>query len=215
MKNKYVYIILIFLVSAFLCNAQELITGDAFLSQVSDHFRTIMDYSATIEIRDVDSGELKLQGTVFYKRPNLLRINFSGGRVFVSNEERMLYYTPSHSFVLKQTLNQNSETPDEIEVIKGLEYLDNSYSASFVESLEMMPLEEGSSEMVYKLNLFSSFARFKEIEVSINSNMMIRRIITNTIIIDYKNIQVNTNILEQNFDYIPPSSVTVIEDFLY
>jgi outer membrane lipoprotein-sorting protein len=210
--KKY-FIIIIYLISTFLCYSQDLITGDAFLTQVSEHFTTIMDYRATIEIRDAVTGDLKMTGTVIYKRPDLLRIDFSRGQVFVSNSEGMLFYTPEYSFVLKQDIEQtNTEVA---EIVKGLDYLENTYSASFVDSPEMMPLEENSEEMVYKLNLFSSFARFREIEVSINSNMMIRRIITNTIIVDYKNIQINTNLLKQQFDYIPPSSAVIVQNFLY
>ena len=213
MKRNCFFIIIIFLISVSLCNAQEFITGNTFFSQVSDNFSTIMDYRATIEIRDTESGDLKMQGTVIYKRPNLLRIDFSGGQVFISNNEKMLCYIPAYSFVLEQEFKQDNQII--IETSKGLDYLDNNYSASFVESPNMVPLEEGSSEMVYKLNLFSSHARFRELEVSIDSNMMIRRIITNTIIIEYKNIQINTNLVTQQFNYIPPSSVTVVEDFLY
>ncbi len=213
MKRNCFFIIIVFLISVSLCNAQELITGNAFFSQVSDNFSTIMDYRATIEIRDAESGDLKMQGTVIYKRPNLLRIDFTGGQVFISDNERMLCYIPTYSFILEQEFKQDNQTI--IDTSKGLDYLDNNYSASFVESPEMVPLEEGSTEMVYKLNLFSSRARFRELEVSIDSNMMIRRIITITIIIEYKNIQINTNLAAQQFNYIPPSSVSVVEDFLY
>lgn len=211
MKIKFLTIL--YIISALFCNAQDLITGDDFLSQASEYFTTISDYRAEIEIRDVLSGELKMRGTVIYKKPNLLRIDFSGGQVFVSNGERMLFYAPEYSFVLNQEI-EHSNT-DLSEIIKGLDYLENTYSASFVESPEMLPIDEDSEELVYKLNLFSSFARFREIELSINSNMMIRRMKTNTIIVDYKNIQINTNLLKQQFNYIPPSSATIIQDFLY
>ncbi len=214
MKSKWLFLILIFLVSSSIVNAQDTGNADAFFSQVSANFGSIRDYQANIQIRGASSGNLIMEGTVIYRRPIFLRIDFTGGQVFVANNEKVIWYIPSYSFILEQELYPKSDSSlQSLASSKGLNYLRNRYSASFTNGPNMVPLDAGSGELVYKLRLSSG--RSRTIEISINSHMMIRRIVTGSYIVDYTNIQINTNIASEQFDYTPPSNANVYENFLY
>jgi outer membrane lipoprotein-sorting protein len=213
MKRKCLFLILIFFISASLVNAQDTSSADAFFSQVSANFGSIRDYQANIQIRSAGSGNLIMEGTVIYRRPIFLKIDFTGGQVFVANNEKVIWYVPSYSFILEQELYPKSDSSlQSLASSKGLNYLRNHYSTSFVSGPDMTPLDNGSGELVYKLRLFSGG---RTIEISINSHMMIRRIVTGSYIVDYTNIQINTNIASEQFDYTPPSNANVYENFLY
>ncbi len=214
MRKNCLFIILIIFISIFVCNAQDTVSADSFFSQVSANFGAIRDYTATIQIRSANSGDLIMEGTVIYRRPVFLRIDFTGGQVFVANNEKIAWYIPSYSFILEQEINSKSDaTLEGLASAKGLNYL-SAYSASFPEGPDMVSLQSGSGELVYKLSLLSS-SGYRSIELAINSNMMIRRIKTSSYIVDYTNIQINTNIAKAQFDYTLPSNANVYENFLY
>lgn len=214
MKIKPIFIILTLLIFPLTGSAQETETAEDFFSRVSSNFGSIMDYKATIQIRDTDSGNLIMEGSVIYRRPIFLKIDFTGGQIFVANNEMVAWYVPSYSFILEQELNPKSESSlESLASSKGLNYLRDYYTAIFPQGPEMVPIEEGSGEMVYKLDLVSSSSR--RIELDINSNMMIRRIKTDSYIVDYTNIQINTNIPKEQFDYTLPSNANVYKNFLH
>ena len=54
--------------------AQGITTASAYFKTVSDYYATLRDYEAEVEIR---TGREEMSGMVSFKRPNLLRIDFS------------------------------------------------------------------------------------------------------------------------------------------
>ena len=216
-----VFIFILLLSAAFL-SAQEITTASTFFNTLSEHYGLIDDYKADLVIT---KGEMTLEGVVFYKTPNLLRINFSepADQVIVVNDENLMIYLPEKSVVMTQKLRRKSESTLAAMVSEqGLRLLSQGYSISYLTSPDPEPLEEESNEMVVKLRLEwrSTDEGFRQIIMSVGEDMMIRRMegITMTyesVVFDFKNIRTNQNIPEARFDYEPPASAYEMNNFLF
>ena len=162
---------------------------------------------------------------VFYKNPNLLRINFTepAEQVIVVNDESLMIYLPEKSVVMTQKLRKKSEsTLAAMASEQGLKLLSQGYSISYLTSPDPEPLEEDSDEMVVKLRLEwrSTDEGFRQIIMSVGEDMMIRRmegitVTYETVVFDFRNIRTNQNIPEARFDYEPPASAYEMNNFLF
>jgi outer membrane lipoprotein-sorting protein len=122
--------------------AQEIMTAEQYFDAVSEHYGTIEDYEANITI---NRGDETFTGTVFYKTPNLLRINFTEpeDQVLVVNNEKLMLHLPQHHVVMQQELKRHSEAGlASMASSKGLELLKRSYSVAFLEGPQLVPLDE-------------------------------------------------------------------------
>ena len=80
-KKPFAIILALFFASLIqtLCFAQEMTTVDEYFDNVSKIYGKVSDYKAQIVITQ-DKSVMK--GTIYYKSPNLLRIDFSDPRTF-------------------------------------------------------------------------------------------------------------------------------------
>jgi outer membrane lipoprotein-sorting protein len=206
--------------------SQDIVTAEQFFDAVSEQYGTIEDYIANITSAH---GETSMQGTVYYKAPNLLRINFSEpeDQVLVVNDEQLMLHLPKHHVVMRQVLEPGSSSSSSTSLAgmaseKGLQLLKRSYSVAFLEGPEPMPLEEGADIMVRKLKLAwrTPGEGFRQIEVSVNKDMMIRRMVGITgnyerFQFDFTNIRINQDIPDSRFDFEEPPSAYRIDNFLF
>lgn len=223
-KITYILIEILFLLSAVAVTvpAQEIMTSSEYFSAVSDNYGTIEDYEAEITITRDDE---ELRGTLYYKSPNLLRIDFSEPeeQVLAVNNDELLLHLPQHHVVMKQDLESHSEaTLATMASSEGLQLLKNSYSIAFLDSPQLVPLDEDSDETVRKLQLEwrEPGEGFRQIIMSVNTDMMIRRMEGLTaeyeeFRFDFRNIVINQGIPTARFEYESPPSAYNIENFLF
>jgi chaperone LolA len=195
--------------------SQEILTAERFFDQVSEKYEYIQDYEADVRISQPESI---LEGVLFYKNPNRLRINFSepDEQVIVSDGRLLTVYLPGQSVTLNQNLARSGEDA------QGLRLFKMGYTIAYQETPDYVPLEEGSTEEVVKLNLVwkTTDEGFRQIEMAVGENGLIRRLkgITkdfDEIQIDLENIKVNQSIPDARFKYESPSSSYVINDFIF
>lgn len=201
---------------------QEIIPASSFFNSLSNGYGQIDDYMADLVIT---KEGITLEGVVFYKTPNLLRINFTqpADQVIVVNNENLMIYLPEQNVVMTQKLREKSEATLAAMVSeKGLRLLSQGYSISYLASPEPEPLEEGSTEMVVKLRLEwrTTDEGFRQIIMSVGEDNMIRRmegltITYETVVFDFKNIRTNQNIPEKRFEYDSPPSAYEMNNFLF
>lgn len=203
-------------------SAQEILTATDYFDSISEQYGAVNDYQADITItRD----EEEMKGTLYYKNPNLLRIDFSEPeeQVLAIDGSQLTIYLPQHSVIMQQQLKRHSAaTISTMASNQGLHLLKRNYSIAYLEGPEPMPLEEGSREMVVKLKLVwrTTNAGFRQLEISVGENGLIRRIIGVTLgyenlQFDFKNLVINRGIPDARFDYESPASANVFDNFLF
>jgi outer membrane lipoprotein-sorting protein len=206
-----------------LCFSQSVTTTvDDYFENVSKTYGKVSDYKAQIVITQ-DKSVMK--GTIYYKSPNLLRIDFSDpqGQVIDVDGEKLTIYLPEHSVILEQELPKRSKASLEMLAnSQGLSYLRNNYKAAFVLGPDPVALDETSSERVVKVKFQwrASAEGYREIEVAFRQDGLIRRMIgttaTNLVIqFDFTEIKINQGILAERFKYTPPPSAYTHENFLF
>ncbi len=215
------FVSLVFCIQSFSV-AQDIMTVDEYFDNVSKIYGKVTDYKAQIVITQ---DKTVMKGVIYYKSPNLLRIDFSdpAGQVIAVDGEKLTVYLPEQSVVLKQELPKRSKASlDMLANAQGLNYLRNNYKAAFVIGPDPVPLDENSGEKVVKVKFLwrASAEGYREIEVSFRPDGLIRRMIgttaTNIVIqFDFTDIKINQGILEERFKYNAPPSAYVHEDFLF
>lgn len=223
MMKKILLCINILLISmALTVSAQEILTAEQYFRAVSEHYGTIVDYRARITIQH---GEEVMEGEILYKTPNLLRINFTEpeDQVLVVDGIQLMLYLPIHHVLMRQDIDSHSTaTLATMTSEQGLKLLSQNYSIAFLDGPGAVPLDEGSDEMVRKFKLVwrTPGQGFRQIEMSVDKNMMIRRMIGinedfETFTFDFVNIRVNQNIPAARFSFDEPPEAYMIENFLF
>ena len=204
----------------------EIITASEYFDLVSEQYAQIEDYQALISITE---GDVFLQGTMYHKRPDLLLIEFDEpeGQVISVDSERLLIYLPDLNVIMHQTLRKRESAGSTESVIsmttaEGLRLLKDHYSVAFMDTQELVPLEEGSEELVRKLKLEwrSIDEGFRQLTVSVGEDYLIRRIVGVTagfeeMQIDFQEIIINQNLPEGRFVYDPPPDSNYISNFIF
>jgi outer membrane lipoprotein-sorting protein len=219
MRKLIFPVMLLILVSVSL-QAQE--TAEAFFSRISAFYGTVRDYEADLTIT---RGTSVQAARVSYKSPNKLRLDFSdpGGQVLCIDNEELKLYVPSLGVSFTQELKYRSDADlAAMAGAQGLNILVKNYGVGYVEGPGYVPLEPGSSERVIKLKLTSRSGGegYRQIEIYIGQNNMIRRVVgyatTGTIVqFDFRNIVVNKGVAESRFDYDLPPVGNAIVNFLF
>ena len=201
---------------------QEILTAPDYFDRVSERYTEISDYTAELRILN---DETTYAGQLFYRSPNLIRIDFEEpeGQVLVSNGEELQVYIPRYNVVLtQQLLSEGGAGPATVANAEGLDLLRRNYSIAYEDSPDPVPLEEDSEEMVTKLLLTwrSTNEGYRQLTLSIGEDLLIRRILGVTIgfqevQFDFVNVRLNQNIPVARFDYEAPSSANTFEDFLF
>ena len=221
-RERRLAVALIGLCAALPASAQQVITAESFFSQVSATYSGIDDYEADIRISQ--SGGT-MEGRLSYKRPNLLRIDFTEpeGQVIVSDGTLLTIYYPALDVIFEQALGRRADDAAVgLASRQGLHFLHNNYAIAYLEQPDPVPLDERSSEMVVKLKLTSRSATegFRRLEIAVSASNLIRRITGVTVGLeehrfDFFNVRTNQNIPDQRFVYESPASANVYRDFLF
>ena len=89
-------------------SAQDILTASQFFDSISDKYSTVGDYEARISIT---AGESVMEGVLFYKSPNLLRINFSEPeeQVISVYDDILTLHIPDQNVIMEQKLQKHSD----------------------------------------------------------------------------------------------------------
>lgn len=201
---------------------QQILTALEYFDAVADNYADLTDYIAGVRWSD-ESGSMS--GTIYYKKPNLLRINFDvpEDQVLVSDGELFMIYVPAFNVVLQQELRDvPGESPGELLTPEGLTLMRRNFNVAYLEGPEPVPLDEGSDVFVTQLRLDRKQVTegFRQIVLSVDENSFIRRIVGTKVDweevqLDLTDIQINQNIPTARFDYTPEADASVYENFLF
>ncbi|HPN02543.1 MAG TPA: outer membrane lipoprotein carrier protein LolA [Rectinema sp.] len=227
MKRKY-FVIIASIIACFLgvgaLSAQTLITADQFFSQLADKYALVSDYQADVQII---AGHQPMTGTLLFKSPSLLRIDFSqpSDQVIVFDGKTLIVYLPQYRAVLRQDSTDQGISVGAATLAskEGLSLLRRNYTIGWEQSPNPEPLDPGSNELVYRLMLSrkSVSEGYKNIRISVSADtMLIRRlegwtVSNDKITFDFKNIQLNRGISDNRFVYNAPASANVYSNFLF
>ena len=202
--------------------AQELLTAESFFDEVSARYGKIQDYTARVA---VTRGQETMKGKLFYKTPNMLRIDFSepAEQVLVSDGEELTVYVPKYEVILLQKLKRRSQAAlATLASSQGLTLLKHNYAVAYLIGPDYVSLDEGSKEQVKKLRLTSRSTSegFRQITIAVGRNGLIRRITGVTLayeefVMDLTDIAVNQNIPDTRFKYDAPAYANVYQNFLF
>lgn len=226
MKHRALVLILaaFFASGPFLAGAEDILTADQFFSQVSDRYAQVNDYEAHIVITAGKSAPMT--GTIAYKAPNLLRVDFiqPADQVISFDGEQLQVYIPSlHAILVQATSSKTGAGGASLASRDGLAMMRRSYSMAFETGPTPVPLEEKSQEMVVRLTLQRKNVAegFRTIKLSIDPNQkLIRRIEGWTLsndyfVFDFTGIKTNQNIPDTRFIYDSPASANMYNNFLF
>lgn len=219
--KKIITAALAFLFSAGVCFSEGILTASAYFQSVSDFYGTIKDYEADLEIK---AGKNLMSGRVSFKRPDLLRIDFSNPaeQVICFNGDTLTIYLPGSAAILNQSVDARSSGAN-LSSPQGLALLNRYYTAKYEIGQDAVPLDDNSDEMVIKLVMHrrSAAEAFTTIKIDINaSTSLIRRIVATTpqndvFTFDFMNYELNKGISDQRFLYDAPASANNYNNFLY
>ena len=222
----HIFIILVLLTCGIVLpdavSGQEILTAEKYFDEISARYGKIQDYTARITITQ---DETVMKGKLYYKSPNLLRIDFTdpAEQVLVTNGEQLTIYIPKYEVTLVQKLKRRSQAAlANMASEQGLHLLKRNYGVAYLTGPEFAPLEEGSPEMVRTLKLTSRSTAegFRQIVIAVGRTGLIRRISAVTIgyeefVLDLKDVVVNQNIPDTRFEYDSPPYSNVYNDFLF
>lgn len=211
-------------IAALLCSAsigaQEIRTADSFFKEVSAKYATIKDYEASV---GVVAGKQTMAGTVIYKAPTLLRMDFSqpASQVIVYDGQSLVVYVPEFRAILSQQTGTTSAAA--IGTGDGLRMLGRNYSVAYETGPNPTPLPGSESESVIRLVLsrLTVAEGFRTIVLSIDpARLLIRRMEGTTlagdaIVYDFKGIKLDQGIPDARFIYDSPASANIYNNFLF
>jgi len=214
---------ILLLLAAAAGGSQEILSAEKFLDAVSKQFGTITDMEADIAF--TQSAATTWRGTLSYRTPLFLRIDFSNpkGQFIAIDSEQLVIYVPSLNVVMVQALKQRSSGQlAEMVTAKGLGMLTRNFSVAWETGPDPVPLESGSSEMVYKLKLTPRVAStgFRSMTLSVTRDREFRRLEGvradgERQALDYLSVRINQNLPDQRFRIDTPADANIIPDFLF
>ncbi|MBN2875716.1 MAG: outer membrane lipoprotein carrier protein LolA [Spirochaetales bacterium] len=209
---------------AFPAAAQDILTADTFFKQVSARYSTITDYEASVA---VSAGSQKMAGTVIYKAPSFMRMDFTepASQVIVYDGQNLVVYVPEFRAILSQ--QTGSTTAAAAATGEGLRMLGRNYSVTFETGPTPTPLpgteESAAPESVIRLVLsrLTVAEGFRTITLSIEpESLLIRRmdgvtLAGDLISYDFTSIRLDQGIPDTRFIYDSPASANVYNNFLF
>jgi outer membrane lipoprotein-sorting protein len=225
--KKFFSILIFCLIFSSVAFAQtEIQTAQVFFQSISEYYGTITDYEADV---DITAGKSQMKGKVSFKRPDMLRIDFSEpeSQVIVFNGERLVIYLPKADAILSQTVSSDSEAGGaNLATPQGLSLMNRYYSIGYENSPNAEPLDADNpkSEKVIKLILSrkNSSEGFRYIRLAISpKTKLIRRVqatSANTeedFIFNFSNYTLNNSIPDTRFLYDTPSDANTYDNFLF
>jgi outer membrane lipoprotein-sorting protein len=205
-------------------SVQDIITASDFFDHVSERYSLIEDYQALIVITQPDTI---MTGVLSHKRPDMLLIEFDDPEDLVISVDgvRLQIYIPYLNVVMEQPLRPHDDTGIGLAAgptKQGLELMKSRYTVAYLDTQDYTPLDEGSDEMVRKLKLEwrSIDEGFREIVLSIDSDLLVRRMEAVTaeldeISIDFLDVVINPGFPNQKFVWDSPPSANIIRNFIF
>lgn len=204
-------------------SAQSITTAASFFQSVSEQYGTFQDYEADMNIT---AGRSQMQGHVSFKRPNLLRIDFSNPQeqVILFNGDMLTIHLPSISSNLKQSVPASTDQAGmNLATPQGLALMSRYYSVAYEVGQDPVPLSESNPEQVVKLVLYprNSSEGFRRIKLAITPDTKLIRQVEalttqgQTFVFYFYNYAVNQNIPDQRFVYDAPSDANNFNNFLF
>lgn len=224
--------------------AQELITAQAFFDQVAEVYAGIRDYQADVVIAsrrfrrvtdDAGASALRevelsrMAGSLSFKRPDLLRVDFSdpAGQVLVSDGDLLTIYVPRLDLIIEQSLGGAASPAaaglaSRLGRASGLRSLRSNYAIAYEVGPDPVLLEDGSGQEVVRLLLRRRAAEegFETIEVAVGSDKLIRSIVGEDrtgarLAIEFSAVRINRSIPDARFSYDSPPDANVYRDVLF
>lgn len=226
MKKKILTICFILLSASLFAQTQAITTAGSFFKTVSEYYAGIKDYEASFTITAAGKN---MTGTVSFRSPNLLRLDFSEPKeqVYLFAGNKLTVYLPEKSATLIQELESVEETDTTSDVNslvtpQGLSLMNRYYYISYEVGQNPEPLSEENPEKVIKLNLKakSTSEGFDTINLAVNPDTkLIRRVegITpagESFEIMFSGYILNSDIPDARFVYTSPSSSNNYYNFL-
>ncbi len=197
-------------------DSPSIVTASDFFKTVSDYYASFYDYTCSVNIQ---MGSSQQYGTMYFKRPELVRIDFTrpAEQVFNFDGETLKIYLPGQNAILEQAVTGRSQGA------LGLSLIRRYYTIQYETSQDPVPLSEGSSVQVINLvcSRRSASEAFKTIKLSISpTSKLIVRVVAesqsgDTYTITFSNYSVNVGLSARRFIYDPPSSANNYNNFLY
>jgi outer membrane lipoprotein-sorting protein len=232
MSFKKIISCFIFILSVyFLYPQDDLLGAKQLLQKFSDIMKSsIRDYQADIKWT-IDNNIQK--GTLFFKNPQKLRINFTepGGQVICTNGYILWVYIDYMNLALKQEVLQKDKVKGEDGSVQslvnpvllspvGFDRFLSDYSIEYQDTTSKVDYKDGTK--VYKLKLIrwkSLRSGFNTVYLTIQENGLVRRVEAVTasyrkVILELDNIQLNKNLGDSTFNYEPPAQANTIENFI-
>ncbi len=221
---KSVIAVLVFFLSMAMLSSQSITTASEYFKSISEYYATLKDYEADFDIR---ADKKDMAGRVSYKKPDLLRMDFTSpeNQVIVFNGDMLTIYLPDESAVLQQSIKSESSGSNaaNLNTAQGLSLLSRYYVVAYEVGQEPVLLEESSSEKVVKLILSrrNSSESFRYIKIAINAETkLIRRVEAVTshgesFLFNFTGYKINSDLSDQRFIYDPPSSANNYNNFLF
>ncbi len=220
MRSRLSLMVLTLAAAGSLASAQGILTADQFFANLSANYAKISDYEAQIS---VSAGSQTMAGTVIYKAPTLMRMDFTqpAGQVISYNGSSLIVYVPE----LRATLSQQTSATTNAAAAsgEGLRMLERNYSIAYLSGPEPVPLSATESETVVKLLLSRKTVAegFRTITLSVNpATMLIRRmdgvtLAGDSIVYSFSGFRLNQGISDTRFIYDSPASANVYNNFLF
>ncbi|MFP4382668.1 MAG: LolA family protein [Spirochaetia bacterium] len=217
-KRFFILILLCIIGTGFLFS-QDIQTASDYFDQIAEQY-AVTDYISDIIYTHEEGSQ---SGTLYYKEPNKLRIEFTNpkGQILNSDGRTVTAYFPNLRVALLSPLRKGNTGLAGAVSGEGLNLMRQNYSISYLETRNPVPLEEDSDVMVVKLRLVPRTSRegFRQLDISVGTDGYIRRIVGlnqeyREIQLDFLNIRINPNIPDNFFDYDPPPEANVHNNFL-
>jgi outer membrane lipoprotein-sorting protein len=199
---------------------QDILTADQFMRQLSARYSEIKDYVSDLE---VIAGQQRMTGTVLYKAPNLMRVDFSqpAEQVIVYDGSILTVYVPE----LRAKLTQSTSTTASPSSAsgEGLRMLTRSYSSVYATGPTPVALPGTQQVMVIRLVLsrLTVAEGFRTIILSVDPETMLIRQLEGTtlagdiITYNYTNTRINQGLADSRFIYDSPATANTYHNFLF
>ena len=223
MKKTIVFAVLIFgfYITAF---CQSITTASMFFAGMSERYGALSDYTANLTVSTGSKGQT-MEATVYFKRPNRLRIDFTKPKdqVILFTGDTLTIYVPAYRMVLNQTIDKDASAgAANMATPQGLALLKRSYTIAYETGAAPQPLDEGSTEQVVALALGrrSASETFRTIRLLVSPDTkLIRRIEAwpisgSKITFNFSHYQLNTGIPDSRFLYDIPPNADMLNNFL-
>lgn len=215
------FFILIFTAASLSVSAQDSRTALDVFDRMAVKYNGMNDYEVNVRY---ETGNSVMTGVLYYKKPNLVRINFSrpANQVIVSNGKELTCYLPQTGVVFIQKLEKDGKALSQGVVSEeGLSFMKRNYKISYNETPEFVQIE-GLPVPVMGLRLVWRYTKagFREIILYIDQNFNILRFegidaSQKSIVCTFSDYQYNIGIPDTRFDYTSPPTAYKQNNFLF